>query len=1782
MDGTAAGRLTLREPQLTPQIYTPTNLYYTAASEVARDEVELVTKQFSSPVLQQVKAYQTFVNIVALTNATELRFFQPSQIGPQTNSWGHYTNITGNPFVVWAVVNPEPSTTNKLHIVERRNGVSRTNDLAFTAASSTDTWVLKTGSGSTQRVEKRGVVVTGGTNRTETVDIRYNGASKAAYHAVEKYLMFPWGFELVETRTDPDGNPGTSNDLVTSFEYHEDSGEVHSYRKLKWITYPDGHWEKRIYDDYPWQFYGSLLYVLRPDGSEPATPDPAEIENSIVVHYEYDPDTGAPHNIYHLYKEEFPGNFFRQDAHYRSGFNDPSEVTSHSFDGSFVSTMGSFLLGRTAYQFNEWTGVGYSGHHSFVDDFQGWVTCFYHKGGSYDAGSRTFIAGSDPVADGPDFRRSAIRTGTEGANSGAEIFYYSSVEDEPLNWAGGGSIWFKRNQTTRESFTFHKGSMVLRELELFTGDSGGVPVFERLATWRFDNDSLGRATNVVLADATVTNVFRTVYQADYRGTNTFDGDLLLWEIDEHGVKTTHGYDGLKRRVSSTREGVGSFPNLLVTTTFDAQDRPLAQTNSAGGLVLGTARSYDLAGRLLSDTDANGLTHNLTNELGGRRITTTLPSGATRITENYLDRRLRSVTGTGTVAEHHFWDHISTDDQVGRILMNSDVFYEHIVRIGLTNSLRRRNEGFDLAGRTNRFEWPDFGGGTNHYVTFLELTGCDGAKVAQVSDTRGFSGPLLRFDYDWDGATNWVTTTTDDLPYSHQPDSSLRMSRRDAFYSKIGGHWFHCVTNWIYRTEHSDVPTLASVEQQRVSGFTSSSLISEVRSYDADTNLTAVTVSVDRAAKRTTEVMDVPDSTLNATNVFILGLLQSSNSVSSLQPVRFGYDGLGRVTSVTNSVGSISITTYVPSKDQVAATRDFTGMETTYTYYSQGEHGAGQVKTVTVSGKTTRYAYTARGELWRVWGDVPYPEERVYDATYGDFVQLKTYRGGSGWNGESWPGSPGTPDVTTWEYDPASGLLAAKKDNLNRTVSYTWWQGLLKTRSWARGGTVMTNLYNELGEMIGVDYSDSTTPDWSYVNDTSVRFSRTGQPLYLKDVTGDWRLQYDHADRLIAVACTNGLFNGITLSNRFHQVFGRNLLRITGSPSGTLEAGYGYDTYGRYGSVTNASSLVNYSYLSGTDLPQTTTFKHSGTTVLTTTRGWDHGVRLREIESRLGGGGMVSAHRYAYDPWNRRTRALLEDGSSWAYDYNDRSEVLGARRLWSDQNPVAGQQFGFAYDGLGNRTSNAVGGNDQGAGLRTNTWTVNTLNQYSQRTVGSARDVVGVASALAAVSVNGLPADHRRGEYFWKALAVTNSSAPAWTSFTVNATQGSSTNTSGYLLTPPANESFTYDHDGNLTQDGLWTYTWNGENRLIQVESRTTLSPATARRRLELAYDQMGRRVQKKIWEHNGSSYQLKQNLLMVHDGWRLVAELNATNKNVLRSYVWGIDLSGGLEGAGGVGGLVVVNSGGQAHYPAYDGNGNVMGLVQQSQVVSARYEYGPFGEIIRQTGAMAGVNPFRWSTKYWDSETDFVYYGHRYYSTSLGRWINRDPIEEEGGINLYAFVKNRPLIEFDATGLTGTALDTEAGASGSASIQSGGGSQASTFLRQVRQWADEFNDFQQIASEVMDVLENGDDLLIAVLEASNQNAAKARGGESARARVGRAAHDLYNPGNNYNIKSKAWLDGGKLRPDAIDFVRGIVRELKPLTKSGVRQGRIQMKKYLTYLNEQHKREGGWKGFVDYY
>ncbi len=86
----------------------------------------------------------------------------------------------------------------------------------------------------------------------------------------------------------------------------------------------------------------------------------------------------------------------------------------------------------------------------------------------------------------------------------------------------------------------------------------------------------------------------------------------------------------------------------------------------------------------------------------------------------------------------------------------------------------------------------------------------------------------------------------------------------------------------------------------------------------------------------------------------------------------------------------------------------------------------------------------------------------------------------------------------------------------------------------------------------------------------------------------------------------------------------------------------------------------------------------------------------------------------------------------------------------------------------------------------------------------------------------------------------------------------------------------------------------------------------------------------------------------------MTALLTTTDKTnaPVRSYTWGLDASGSMQGAGGVGGLLMVNAGTNAvHFPAYDLNGNVMGLVNAANGnISSKYEYGPFGEVFCSVG----------------------------------------------------------------------------------------------------------------------------------------------------------------------------------------------------------------------------------------
>jgi len=102
----------------------------------------------------------------------------------------------------------------------------------------------------------------------------------------------------------------------------------------------------------------------------------------------------------------------------------------------------------------------------------------------------------------------------------------------------------------------------------------------------------------------------------------------------------------------------------------------------------------------------------------------------------------------------------------------------------------------------------------------------------------------------------------------------------------------------------------------------------------------------------------------------------------------------------------------------------------------------------------------------------------------------------------------------------------------------------------------------------------------------------------------------------------------------------------------------------------------------------------------------------------------------------------------------------------------------------------------------------------------------------------------------------------------------------------------------------------------------------------------------------------------------------------------------------------------------YDGNGNVGQVINgANDQTIAVYEYDPFGDLVTSSGSFADVNPYKFSTKYQDDESGLYYYGYRFYSPEAGRWVNRDPIGESGGINLYKFFRNNGMTSIDFLGL---------------------------------------------------------------------------------------------------------------------------------------------------------------------
>ncbi len=128
-------------------------------------------------------------------------------------------------------------------------------------------------------------------------------------------------------------------------------------------------------------------------------------------------------------------------------------------------------------------------------------------------------------------------------------------------------------------------------------------------------------------------------------------------------------------------------------------------------------------------------------------------------------------------------------------------------------------------------------------------------------------------------------------------------------------------------------------------------------------------------------------------------------------------------------------------------------------------------------------------------------------------------------------------------------------------------------------------------------------------------------------------------------------------------------------------------------------------------------------------------KQNDLLNRLTNSSSSDSFVYAYNSANQRTRTTLADGSYWVYAYDSLGQATSGRKYWSDGTAVAGQQFEYSFDNIGNRQSAGSGGDhDQyGGALHYGSYWANSLNQYTSRDVPGYVNVIGSAKTNATVS-----------------------------------------------------------------------------------------------------------------------------------------------------------------------------------------------------------------------------------------------------------------------------------------------------------------------------------------------------------------------------------------------------------------------------------------------------------------
>lgn len=1530
-------------------------------------------------------------------------------------------------------------------ITETEGSRSTISSLALTGGTvSTGTYqlTLQEGDGSGwTRTTTHDSTFSGGT-RDDVVTVRSGGTggtvvAKTKYHYVDEL----WGEEMTQMILDPD-----TAALTTSYAYYTTSSDFGNYTQVQSITYPTNNWVSYAYNNGS-TARGLLAVETHPFGNPTGGAPSAAYTVGTSVTYDYQPDWSGAYTV--------PQNV--------KGYATPVSTTYQTSQSITAVTTGGSLNSQPycTYQTDSYSDVSNSIRTTSEVINPGGTADFYdlplsikrpdqsqdsyaYYLGSYVSG--TFTSGGS----GAQFFRSIVWHGSTSSAGATSLSSYDGQSVRPINLIV--------NKSTMDIIIRDPaGNIVHKETQVCTGSGTFSPV----SSEDFTHDVAGRVT-----DDLASNGAHTEY--------TYTDGVLTKMVDPTGIETDYSnYDPLGRALTVTTVG-----RTYTTFVYDAVGHATSATvhGSSGSETIVSSNFYDVAGRLTSSTSpgVSATTYSSNYSVSGQGWSTTAtapsPASGTTVKTYQIDGQLASVTGTGVVAQYYTYG-VETD---GRRYTQ--------VNVGASSSPRYQKSWVDWLGRNIQSVAPGYSqtSQSDAYIknTYDTTTGLL-IKTRQTNSSNGDILAATIYSYDTLGALKESGQDIDADGSLGGSSTTDRITDVDTSFESISSNWWLNTTTQAYPFSSSTAKTM-SIKRTRLTGF-SSGVEAETKVTDAETNETDSVTTVNRSTKTVTTSTTAPGIANTQTVTSVNGLGTSTVGFDGLTD-SVSYDALDRVSVKTDPRLNTTTLGYVNGATMVASVTSSTSTNA-ITVTNNHYDAAGRLDyTWDALSRYTYYEYTTLGKIHHVFGNATYPVEYNYDDTsgistaYGDRTSMSTFRDGPS-NPTSWP-SGMTADTTKWHFDEATGLLYQKTDASNHSVTFDYnTLRQVSKRTLARGVYAEYH-YSTLktGELSQVSYSDST-PVVTYGP-----YSRLGQISSVDDAAGTryfnydtslpWRLNYValpgfYGSRWISEQYETGSNSsaaGFGTYTHTGTILGRQNGFLLGTSSGThdqdLTQTYKFGTDGRFIGLTSVNTSASqdfvYSYYTASGHPSRLIDGYTAGS-LTVSRVYQAPRDLLKTIQSKWGSTILTQYDYEYDSAFQRTAATQYSGANSAfadytanltspsynsvhnsYSYSDRGELQTSAMfqgdtLLSGALELPGRRFEYRYDSIGNRTLSGANGtadsiDDQYKTTATNGYDTRENNVI--RVLGtSATSNLAVSQSLGVTKLDNA----------WTAdLEPSNGGGPVNSTATIYAAYPGATDyvastTKAYLV-PPALQHFAYDNDGNLTGDEVWTYTYDAENRLVEMENPasaidTTRIPASNARKFVFVYDYQGRRIEKITYAGYSTisgtySGTASADVKFLYNGWDLICEIDASSGNITRSYTWGLDLSGGLSQAGGVGGLLQIYdyASGKTWWPTYDGNGNVASLVDASSgIIAAAYEYDPFGGTIRaemiDSTLQTAPNSFTFSTRYSDPETGLLYYGLRYYNPSLGRFVNRDPIEEQGGLNLYGFCGNNGVGSTDVLGM---------------------------------------------------------------------------------------------------------------------------------------------------------------------